>query len=486
LPSKPRLWENGSLLLGITYSTLGFVVLTMAFSRLRDLFFLIIPNLPFSLPGDPLGFALKSLPTIFSVFVSFIASVAGFLFGLKWIFGGLTNILKRSGAATEPGELANQEKLISLLASTDQPSFDAGSKNRYLKNGFLSKWFHPGAQEFVSYLLVSNLKLIAVLVILWLLQNFLVSGPFILKHYTGIQLNFVVPSFRDLWLLFGCLVVANTFIAIPFISLKKKSFKFENRNFIVSGRTAMVFFLSIFEELCSLFNPHDKFYLPAGRFVCDCAGGSKIATLFESYPVQKYGHLNLLVYLMYPLSFCLSVWGFTSLINFKLNFSDMEYQQFFYLHFLDMILQIAFPCFLIMSGFHVIKLIRRIFDISKFESHLMVCYCKSAPSSESELNQKKLRPEKTTNETIPGSNKWRHLSGSENDLIQWIKNPESFREFSARISWANIVTEAPVIRESRWITSMESDIELEGLIEHLLDGLKKVQFDMREAPNQDP
>ncbi len=100
----------------------------------------------------------------------------------------------------------------------------------------------------------------------------------------------------------------------------------------------------------------------------------------------------------------------------------------------------------------------------------MVCYCKSAPLSES----------------IPGSNKWRRISGSENDLIQWIKNPERFREFSASISWANIVTEAPAVRESRWITSMESDIELEGLIKHLLDGLEKVQFDMREASNQDP
>ncbi|MFH0959432.1 MAG: hypothetical protein V1897_12080, partial [Pseudomonadota bacterium] len=95
--SKPRLWENGSLLLGITYFVLGLVVLAMSFSRLRDFILFVIPHLPFSLPGDPLGFILKSLPTIFAVFVCFISAVAGFLFGLKWLFGGLTQILRKRG-----------------------------------------------------------------------------------------------------------------------------------------------------------------------------------------------------------------------------------------------------------------------------------------------------------------------------------------------------------------------------------------------------
>jgi len=43
-----------------------------------------------------------------------------------------------------------------------------------------------------------------------------------------------------------------------------------------------------------------------------------------------------------------------------------------------------------------------------------------------------------------------------------------------------------LIWESRCITLMESDRKLQGLIERLLDGLRKVQFEMRPAPNQDP
>jgi hypothetical protein len=91
-----------------------------------------------------------------------------------------------------------------------------------------------------------------------------------------------------------------------------------------------------------------------------------------------------------------------------------------------------------------------------------------------------------SHETVPHPNKWRHFSGSENDLIQWIKNPESLREFAVKICWASTETEAPLIWESRSITLMESDRELQGLIERLLNGLRKVQFEMRAVPNQDP
>ena len=110
MPSKIKLWENGSLLLGITSVAIGLVVSIMAFSRLRDFFFLVVPYLPFTLPGDPLGFILKSLPSIFSVFVSFISSVAGFFFGLKWLFEGLPKILRKKRQITETGGFGKSRK----------------------------------------------------------------------------------------------------------------------------------------------------------------------------------------------------------------------------------------------------------------------------------------------------------------------------------------------------------------------------------------
>jgi len=478
LPSKIKLWENGSLLLGITSVAIGLVVSIMAFSRLRDFFFLVVPYLPFTLPGDPLGFILKSLPSIFSVFVSFISSVAGFFFGLKWLFEGLPKILRKKRQITEPGDLANQENILSFLDSTDVSSSSKTlSSDKFFDNNFLSKWFYPGASEFASYVLVSNLKFMTALAILLLLHYFLVSGPIMLKHYMGIQLNFVVPSFTDLWLLFGGLVFTNTVLVISFISLKKKTFKFENRNFLVSGGTAMALFMCVFEELCSLFNPRGAWRSPPRRFICDYVGGAyELATLFESYPVQKNRRVNFLGYLLFPLSVCFLIWGFTTLINFRLDLPDMEYHEFFYRYFLGMVVQIAFPCFLVMAAFHLMSLIQRIFEISRFDSHLIACYCKMDSSSE-------VSP---PHETVSHSNKWRHFSGPENDLIQWIKNPESLREFSVKICWTRTETEAPLIWESRWITLMESDRELQGLIERLLDGLRKVQFEMRAVPNQDP
>ncbi|MFH0960643.1 MAG: hypothetical protein V1897_18305, partial [Pseudomonadota bacterium] len=344
------------------------------------------------------------------------------------------------------------------------------------KNNFFNKWFNPGAHEFVSYVLVSNFKIIAALAILWILKYFLVSGPIMLKQYTGIQLNFVVPTFRDLGFILGGLVVTNSILAISFVSLNKKTFEFDNRSFFVSGRTALVFFMSIFEEICSLFNPRNLLFSPAKRFIRDdVEGAHKIATLFESHPVRKYGHVNLLVYLLFPLSLCLSIWGFATLIKFRLDFPDMEYEVFFYRYFFEMIMQIAFPCFLIMSGFHLMNLARRIFEISRFDSHLITCYCETVPSSEAIAAR----------ETVALSNKWRHYSGPENDLIKWIKNPESLREFAVKICWARIATEAPLIREARWVTLMQLDKEFEGLIERSLDGLKKVQFEMRRVSDQD-
>jgi hypothetical protein len=234
--------------------------------------------------------------------------------------------------------------------------------------------------------------------------------------------------------------------------------------------------MCVFEELCSLFNPRGAWRSPPRRFICDYVGGAyKLATLFESYPVQKNRHVNFLGYLLFPLSVCFLIWGFATLINFRLDLPDMEYHEFFYRYFLGMVVQIAFPCFLVMAAFHLMSLIQRIFEISRFDSHLIACYCKMDSSSE-------VAP---THETVSNSIKWRHFSGSENDLIQWIKNPESLREFSVKICWTSTETEAPLIWESRWITLMESDRELQGLIERLLDGLRKVQFEMRAVPNQD-
>ena len=197
LPSKIKLWENGSLLLGITSVAIGLIVSIMAFSRLRSFFFLVVPCLPFTLPGDPLGFILKSLPSIFSVFVSFISSVAGFFFGLKWLFEGLPKILRKKRKITEPGDLANQEKILSFLDSTDVSSSSKTLSNKqFFDNNFLSKWFFPGASEFASYVLVSNLKFMAVLALLLAPSLFSGFGPNYVETLYGNSIEFCGSVFH--------------------------------------------------------------------------------------------------------------------------------------------------------------------------------------------------------------------------------------------------------------------------------------------------
>ena len=98
----------------------------------------------------------------------------------------------------------------------------------------------------------------------------------------------------------------------------------------------MALFMCVFEELCSLFNPRGAWRSPPRRFICDYVGGAyKLATLFESYPVQKNRRVNFLGYLLFPLSVCFLIWGFATLINFRLDLPDMEYHVFFYRYFRD-------------------------------------------------------------------------------------------------------------------------------------------------------
>jgi len=486
LIKKPRFWENGFLLLGIVYIFSGLIVSIIAFSKLKLLFLQFAPYLPFSVPSDGLERILSSPPLVFSTFVSLMSSVAGFLFGIQWFCSGLVDCIRKTPSTQETGELADKNSILSFLLSLERTNSQLSScKKSFSINNFLARWFTPGTYGVVYATVRSNFKLLFVVALVLLIARLLEVGPVMLNKHFGFQIAFVVPQFGNLWTILSALVVINLFAALSFISIRKRHFDFESRDLVVSGNGAMVFFLSIFEELCTLVNSRNLSGNQPSRFQTKLSDGTfNVAGLFEGYPNRNIKPANIVVYLLLPMIPCCLIWGFYRLINFQLSAPAMDQHLFFSRYFSSMLLEVAFACFLLFAASHFARLTRLILQISKYESYLIACQCRTLVSSDSTDSVVNHISHDSESDLRSGSCEWQELSGPENDLIEWIKEPEKQRQFSVKITWARASTESSFPSGDRKSTSFERDKELEILIDKILIVLRHVNFESQEASNK--
>ncbi|MGO8879927.1 MAG: hypothetical protein ACLQMS_10510 [Desulfomonilaceae bacterium] len=471
---KPRFWENGRFLLGIVYMLSGLVILVIAFSNLKLLFIQFAPYLPFSVPNDSFERVLHSLPSVFSTSISLVSSVAGFLFGIQWFFYGLADCLRRTPSLQYLGELTDRNTILSLFLSPEKSSSSRFSfgKDSSMRN-ILARWFTPGTRQVIWATIRSNIKLLFVIALFVLISRLLTVGAVLLNRNFHLQISFAQPDFTNLWGILGALITINLLVALSFVSIRKRNRDLESRDLIVSGYGAMVFFLAIFEELCTLVNSRNLSGNDPYRFQAKLKDGSfAVAGLFESYPNRNNRPANRVVYFLLPLIPCCLIWGFYRLINFQFPTGVIDQHLFFSRYFSSVLLEVVFACFLLFAASHFTRLTRLIFQISKFESYLIACQCS------------RLLEQSDTSLDSSHPCEWRDLSGPENDLIEWIQQPEEQRRLSVKITWAKAGTESAYASGDRNVTSFENDRELQVLIDRILAVLNRVNFEIQKTSNK--
>ncbi|MCX5872032.1 MAG: hypothetical protein NTY51_02195 [Deltaproteobacteria bacterium] len=475
--TKPRLWENRSLVLGILFLLLGLFVSVMAFSKLRELLNLFWAYLPFSIPGDVFERTLKSLPLVFSIFVSLVSSIAGLLFGLQWFFSGMSEAFRKKHGPETLGELEDKNSLISYLLTHELPSSNPALGR------FLVRWFTPGTRRTIWTTLISNLKLICIMILIWLLAKFLLLVPKLLNQSLGLKIAIIVPDFVNLWSLLALIIMINIFVAFSFISIRKTEFHAETHELLVSGHGAMVFFLAIIEEMCRLVNLRTLSGDTPSRFQSKGPYGTQaLASLFEGYTIRQNRPANLWVYVLFPVAACCLIWGFNGLINFQFMVPSTDHHLFFSRYFPVMLLEVAFYCFLLYAAFHFIRIIRLIFEIAKFESYVIACKCEALSSDD--LPENRLG-RNSKSRSLEDTYEWKELCGPEDNLIEWVKQPQGVQQFSVMIASATARTETSFHGGSRFVTSLEQSMELKVLIEKIINVLSSVNFRIKEVPATD-
>lgn len=480
--TKPRLWENGSFILGILFLMLGLFVTVMAFSRLRELLNLFWAYLPFSIPVDVFERTLKSLPLVFSIFVSLVSSVAGLLFGLQWFFSGISEVFRKKHRQEIPGELEDKKSLLTFLL-TDRLLVSSPTLRR-----LFSRWFTPGTRRTIWATVISNLKLICTIILIWLLAKFLALVPKLLNQGLGLKIAIVVPDFVNLLSLVTLIIMINIFVILSFISIRKTVFQSQTHELVVSGQGAMVFFLAIVQEMCRLVNLKTHSGDTPSRFECKRQpdGTQALGSLFEGYMIRQNRPANLWVYLLFPVAACCLIWGFNGLINFQFMVASSDHLLFFSRYFAVMLLEIAFYCLLLYAAFHFIRIIKLIFEIAKFESYLIACKCETLRSElpaadipENGLGRNSKSP------SFEDTYEWNELLGPDDNLIEWIKQHQGVQQFSVMIACARARTESALHGGSRFVTSLEQSKELQVLIHKIISVLSNVNFRTKEVHAMD-
>ncbi|MGC8658204.1 MAG: hypothetical protein ACP5U1_03945 [Desulfomonilaceae bacterium] len=295
------------------------------------------------------------------------------------------------------------------------------------------------------------------------------------------QFSFTLPDFHGLWIIIGLVIVLNVLILLSFVSIKKKTFDYDTCDLLVSGRATIAFFLAIFEELCALIGSGSLQGNGASRFEFEAQHGVfAAANLFESYPQRNLRPVNQVVYFLILLIPVCLIWGFHILIHFQTSLPAVDYQTFFSRYFPAMLVEIIFACFLLFAASYCGKLADRIFQISRFESYLLVCRCVPIIPAEQPTNH----PIENINPQPQG--KWSEVTGPEKNLVGWLKSPETLTKFSAHVMWARITTESSAPSGIRNVTSFCQDQNLTGFVDTILNALKSVNFETMETSKTAP
>lgn len=340
---------NHTVVYGIVLTAVGIFITLGAFTRLYELreFF------PLRLPDQVNEFILNYVPFIVGVFVTTVASCAGAIVGLNWLFGGLRHMSRLRVLMNSPGEYYRPETVSFGLKEGKLQSYDhAPSLIFYIIGKIWSnaRYISEIPGQIVRHNVRFIWKAVAIAIVIHFSFKFLELAP---PYFSGLGLGvgYVLPSPLPFYKLLLLVCALKFIIALSLIPLKKPGASREMDSMIVEGTGHPSVFFSILEEGSKIFAKKNLGNTVSRTSQTTCKDGEKqVGTLIESFPeyVKTSSRISALIALF--LGSVMVVVGFLQMILMQYPSFSVPYDDFFRLYSLSLIVDLVLNVSIILFG----------------------------------------------------------------------------------------------------------------------------------------
>ncbi len=467
-PMLSRITTSAFPVYGLLFLVIGAVIGATGASRLYELF-------RFAQALFPLGSAEQTLerigaywPTIFTFFVSFIASVSGLLFGVVWAFGAFADIFRNRRMGNSGGNLDSPADVASRLFPTLEHAdgkIDTPRVGRLWWGGLA---YSPISKLLVKSALISLLKIGLLWGLVWSIFILFLTALGLLQKFFAVQINIRIPSLQAIHGLFTAAICLNILTAVFLLSRKGDSSRGAKEHVLIRGNFAPSFFLSIFENAFSLLSPRGV-KSGASFKLRNCLDKSAIGSLVESHPQKKPWLGVPLGVLLAPCSAFCAIWGYSCLMAFGPGQAIPVTPNFISDSLPLLITDIFFYIGLIWLGMYFADRIRILVGVRRFESTIALCALRPCCSNQ--------RHTSASGMDKRNSRHWELEEGSSDELVSWAKSPGQDSKFRVILSWRKVTSESLEDSSSRYIFKFENDPTSDSLVHKVFELTQNIRFE---------
>ena len=464
--------KNGHALLGIVFFLAGLVVTREAVLKLRELWVEFGQYFPLSLGGLALPRFLEVLPLVVLIFIVLVSSVCAVLIGLLWALSGLMDIIRSWRQPVVSGDL-KQPEVVAEAVRTAQAQYWRSSS--WWIRGFVYLWPRARLMSPVSFEILGDVfgylfRLALLALAVALATHLLAYIPSLAKRFLQVTVILAVPSASPLYLTLAAMMLVNLLIGASFVPVRKKEFFRECEPARVTGSGSISLFFALVEEACTLLNPKGASRKPPVRLEGD-QNPPERATFVESQPKAVRSLARPAGYCCLPLAFLFCTMGFSRLIDFQRPVVTAHWTDFLSYHLLDYIFEVIFALGLIFAGLHLAEWARRIFDIQKFRSSVVLCFARTP------------RPSPASRPTEDGEGVrsaegvlWKVVPGLDPEFAQWARSAGQGDSFEVTTCWADILTETTGPQSPRFVIDMDRSESLDEAMAKIIELPYRVNF----------
>lgn len=435
---------NHTVVYGIVLTAVGIFISLAAFTRLYELreFF------PLRLPELVNEFILNYMPFIIGVFVTTVASCAGMIVGLNWLFNGFRHMSRLRILMNRPGDYYRPETVSYGLKEGKLQSYDHAPSLIFFIIGKIwsnAKYISEIPGQIVRLNVRFIWKAIAIAIVIHFSFKVLELVPPYLSGL-GFGVGYVLPSPAPFYKLLLIVCVLKFIIALSLIPLKKPGASREMDSMIVEGTGHPSVFFSILEEGSKIFARGNMGNTVSRSALTTCKDGEKQAgSLIESFPeyVKTSSRISALIALF--LGSVLVVVGFLQIILMQYPSFSVPYDDFFRLYSLSLVVDLVLNISIILFGKSFLDQAGSLLAVYRFRSKIVYIEAKGDFDSDNDKKRAK-KAKKEDNNFDPlrsGAFNVRYFSA---EAVSESITPEGVRELIGLETSENLMKEVSVLK----------------------------------------
>jgi len=361
---------NHTVLYGVVLAALGGFIALGSLTRLYELreFF------PLKLPEQVNELILSYVPFILGIFITTVASLAGLIVGLNWLFGGLRNMARLRVTLRQSGDYFRPENVSLGLKEGKLRTYDSAASLIFWLIGKIwsnARYISDISAEIVRW----NSRFIWKALALGIVIHFFFKSLALLPPYLsglGLGAGYVIPSPVPFYNLLIIVCVIRIIMSFSLIPVRKPSQTREMDSMIVEGKGHPSVFFAILEEGAKTF-AREGFSNRISRSkatICE-DGETLIGTLIESFPAYVKSSCKPAALISLFLGSVMILVGFLQLILMQYPSFSVGYEDFFRLYLFSLAVDILMNVALIVLGKGFLEQARALMAVYRFRSSLV-------------------------------------------------------------------------------------------------------------------